>query len=61
MPTQASGLAATAEGRPNRVPALDVARALGVVAMVFGHTCDALLSPAARAAPGIAAYWRRAG
>ena len=61
MPTQASGLAATAEGRPNRVPALDVARALGVVAMVFGHTCDALLSPAARAAPGIAAYWKARG
>jgi uncharacterized membrane protein len=61
MATQASGLAATAEGRPNRVPALDVARTLAVVAMVFGHTCDALLSPAARAAPGIVAYWKARG
>jgi uncharacterized membrane protein len=41
--------------------ALDVARALGVIAMVTGHTLDALLSPAARAAPGVVAYWKLRG
>ncbi|HEX8910227.1 MAG TPA: acyltransferase family protein, partial [Anaeromyxobacteraceae bacterium] len=43
------------------VPALDSARALGVMAMVIGHTCDALLSPAARAAPLVVAYWKARG
>lgn len=47
--------------RPPRFPALDLARTLGVVAMVFGHTCDALLSPAARTAPTIATYWKARG
>ena len=46
---------------PPRVRALDLARALGVIAMVFGHTCDALLSPAARAAPIILTYWKARG
>lgn len=49
------------EGRPGRVPALDVARGLGVVAMVAGHTLDALLSPAARAHPAVVAYWKARG
>jgi acyltransferase len=31
------------------------------MAMVFGHTCDALLSPAARAAPLVVAYWKARG
>jgi acyltransferase len=44
-----------------RLVALDVARALGVGAMVFGHTCDALLSPAARASPLVSAYWQARG
>jgi acyltransferase len=44
-----------------RLAALDAARALGVVAMVFGHTLDALLSPAARVAPGMQAYWAARG
>jgi acyltransferase len=44
-----------------RVVALDVARALGVGAMVFGHTCDALLSPAARSDPMVSAYWQARG
>ena len=47
--------------RPLRFPALDLARALGVLAMVFGHTCDALLSPAARITPAIATYWKARG
>ena len=46
---------------PPRLAALDAARALGVVAMVAGHTLDALLSPAARAAPAVAAYWKLRG
>lgn len=44
-----------------RIPALDAARALGVVAMVVGHTLDALLSPAARAAPWAVEYWKARG
>lgn len=44
-----------------RLAALDAARALGVVAMVFGHTLDGLLSPAARVAPGMQAYWAARG
>lgn len=47
--------------RPSRVLALDVARALGVIAMVFGHTCDALLSTMARTEPAIIAYWKARG
>jgi acyltransferase len=46
---------------PPRVHALDIARAFGVLAMVFGHTCDALLSPVARAAPAVATYWKARG
>jgi uncharacterized membrane protein len=46
---------------PGRIAALDAARALGVLAMVCGHTLDALLSPAVRAMPGIEAYWRARG
>jgi hypothetical protein len=34
-----------------------VARALGVLAMVFGHTLDGLLAPDARASTAIALYW----
>lgn len=44
-----------------RLVALDVARALGVGAMVFGHTCDALLSTAARAEPLVGVYWQARG
>lgn len=44
-----------------RLPALDVARAFGVVAMVVGHTLDALLSPAARSAPWAIEYWKARG
>lgn len=44
-----------------RVPALDAARALGVVAMVVGHTLDALLSPAARLHPMAVGYWKARG
>lgn len=47
--------------RRPRLPALDVARALGVVAMVVGHTLDALLSPAARGHPATVAYWKARG
>jgi uncharacterized membrane protein len=47
--------------RGGRIPALDAARALGVVAMVAGHTLDAVLSPAARAAPWAVEYWKARG
>ncbi len=40
---------------------MDTARALGVVAMVMGHTLDALLSEAARATPAVAGYWSARG
>jgi uncharacterized membrane protein len=36
---------------------LDRARAVAVVAMVMGHTLDAVLSDAAREGPGMLAYW----
>lgn len=48
-------------GPGERLRALDAGRALAVVAMVFGHTCDALLSPAARATPPALAYWQARG
>jgi uncharacterized membrane protein len=44
-----------------RIPALDAARALAVVAMVLGHTLDALLAPSVRAEPLVAAYWMARG
>lgn len=44
-----------------RLPALDVARALGVVAMVFGHTLDALLAPEVRETAAVVAYWKARG
>jgi hypothetical protein len=36
---------------------LDGARGLAVLAMVMGHTLDALLTPAARALPWVQHYW----
>ncbi|HET9554505.1 MAG TPA: acyltransferase family protein [Anaeromyxobacteraceae bacterium] len=56
-----SDTAVAARARRPRLPALDAARALGVVAMVVGHTLDALLSPAARAQPAVVAYWKARG
>jgi peptidoglycan/LPS O-acetylase OafA/YrhL len=47
--------------RPGRIAALDAARAVGVVAMVFGHTLDALLAPAVRAHAAIDLYWKARG
>lgn len=47
--------------RRPRLAALDAARAVGVVAMVLGHTLDALLSPAARIHPAAIAYWKARG
>ena len=44
-----------------RIPALDAARALGVAAMVAGHTLDALLAPALRSHPAVVAYWKARG
>jgi acyltransferase len=44
-----------------RIGALDAARALGVLAMVFGHTLDALLAPAVRETPLAVAYWKARG
>jgi acyltransferase len=51
----------TSPPRRPRLAALDAARALGVVAMVVGHTLDALLSPAARIHPAAIAYWKARG
>lgn len=42
---------------PRRHPGLDGARGLAVLAMVMGHTLDALLAPAARALPWVQQYW----
>lgn len=47
--------------RPARHPALDGARGLAVMAMVLGHTLDALLSPAVRALPEVLFYWSLRG
>jgi uncharacterized membrane protein len=44
-----------------RIPALDAARALGVAAMVAGHTLDALLAPGIRSHPAVVAYWKARG
>lgn len=44
-----------------RVPALDAARAFGVVAMVVGHTLDALLATSLRDEPLAVAYWKARG
>jgi acyltransferase len=43
--------------RPARHPALDGARGLAVVAMVLGHTLDAVLSPEVRANTWVQGYW----
>jgi uncharacterized membrane protein len=51
----------SASPRPSRIAALDAARALGVVAMVVGHTLDALLGQAAREAPLLVSYWKARG
>jgi len=49
-------------GKPSpRHPGLDGARGLAVVAMVLGHTLDAVLSPAARANPWVQRYWELRG
>ncbi|HSD19179.1 MAG TPA: acyltransferase family protein [Anaeromyxobacter sp.] len=45
----------------SRIAALDAARALGVVAMVFGHTLDALLSTDLRTTPLVDLYWKARG
>lgn len=47
----------TFEKQPRRHPGLDGARGLAVVAMVMGHTLDALLAPASRALPWVQHYW----
>jgi uncharacterized membrane protein len=52
---------ANGQTSPRRIAALDAARALGVLAMVCGHTLDALLSPAVRATPGVETYWQVRG
>jgi len=47
--------------RSPRIAALDAARAVGVLAMVFGHTLDAVLAPSVRAMPLAVAYWKARG
>ncbi len=47
--------------RPPRIATLDAARALGVVAMVFGHTMDAVVSTEVRALPAMVTYWQARG
>lgn len=44
-----------------RDASLDLARAVAVVAMVVGHTLDALLDTALRDTPGVATYWKFRG
>lgn len=44
-----------------REPGVDAARALAVVAMVFGHTADGLLSDAARSVGWVQSYWSLRG
>ncbi len=44
-----------------RLGALDAARALGVAAMVVGHTMDALLAPLERLRPALSLYWKARG
>ena len=59
--TPAPALAVTPATRLPRLAALDAARALGVLAMVMGHTLDAVLSDAARQTPLMARYWQARG
>jgi uncharacterized membrane protein len=47
--------------RQTRHPALDGARGLAVLAMVMGHTLDALLAPALRDHPWVQEYWKLRG
>jgi acyltransferase len=54
-------VSAPAPARRPRLAALDAARALGVLAMVMGHTLDAVLSPAARQTPLMVQYWHARG
>lgn len=48
------------QGR-TRIASLDAARALGVVAMVFGHALDALVTASLRDDPLFGAYWKARG
>lgn len=56
-----NGLGPSLSFRQTRHPALDGARGLAVVAMVMGHTLDALLAPALRDHPWIQRYWELRG
>ncbi|MCE9667601.1 acyltransferase [Myxococcus stipitatus] len=47
----------TFQKQSHRHPGLDGARGLAVLAMVLGHTLDALLSPEARQQPWVQHYW----
>ncbi|WP_093525367.1 acyltransferase family protein [Stigmatella erecta] len=47
--------------QPPRHPALDGARGLAVMAMVLGHTLDALLAPVTRDHPWVQRYWEFRG
>lgn len=51
----------SAPAKPPRIPSLDAARALGVVAMVVGHTLDALVALSVREEPLLVAYWKARG
>ncbi len=50
-----------APGGRARIAALDAARALGVAAMVLGHTLDALLAATVRESAALSAYWKARG
>ncbi|WP_255821180.1 MULTISPECIES: acyltransferase [unclassified Anaeromyxobacter] len=60
-PLRAVPAASAPQPPRGRIAALDAARALGVLAMVFGHTLDALLAPAVRATAGVELYWKARG
>ena len=47
--------------RSPRIASLDAARALGVVAMVVGHTLDAVVAISVRDTPIVVAYWKARG
>lgn len=56
-----NGIAGVDSESPRRVLGLDAVRAFAVVAMIFGHTLDAVLLTADRGDPFIVNYWKLRG
>lgn len=57
MSKQAEPTAPSPKPGGGRIAGLDAARAIAVIAMVFGHTMDATLSDEARKVPWVETYW----